>query len=145
VAVKTTSVYLTGSEWVLTSMSRTTAGVWVANLTIHRLIHTCGDGELGGAVLQSLEASVLDLPHPASLPEHNRKYRQSLGVVSYDRFIAGSRLLAAHRLGDAVVLTPHRNRGPERGFEPLANKLTVPAADALVLGEAVRRWAGQCQ
>jgi hypothetical protein len=143
--MKQTAMYLTGSEWVLTSMSRTTAGVWVANFVIHRLASTSTDDELGNAVLQSLEASAVDVPHPASWPEHHRRYRQSLGVVNYDRFIGGVRFLAAHLVNRVLVLTPHRNRGADRGFEPLANKLTVQVVDAPTLGEAVRRWAEHCK
>jgi hypothetical protein len=142
--MKHTAIYRTGSEWVLTSMSRTTAGVWVANFVIHRLIANCTGEELGDAALQSLEASALDVPHPANWPEHHRRYRQSLGVVNYDRFLAGCRMLAAHRVEAVVVLTPHRNRGANRGFEPLADKLTVPAADAATLGEAILRCAERC-
>ncbi len=142
--MKQTAMYLTDREWVLTSLSRTTAGVWVANFVIHRVAGDCPDEELGAAALGSLEASALDVPHPASWPEHHRRYRQSLGVVNYDRFLAGCRLVAAHLVSSVVVLTPHRNRGAERGFEPLANKLTVPAADAPTLGKAIRRWAGHC-
>jgi hypothetical protein len=143
--MKHTAMYRTGSEWVLTSMSRTTAGVWVANFVIHRLAGNCADEELGTAALQSLEASALDVPHPASWPLYHRQYRQSLGVVNYDRFLAGCRLLAAHLVESVVVLTPHRNRGGNSGFEPLANKLTLPAADATSLGEAIRRWAERCR
>jgi hypothetical protein len=142
--MKHTAMYRTDSEWVLTSMSRTTAGVWIANFVIHRVAGNGGDEELGSAALQSLEASALDVPHPASWPEHHRRYRQSLGVVNYDRFIAGCRLLAAHLVNSVVVLTPHRNRGAKSGFEPLANKLTVQPADAATLGEAIRRWTEKC-
>lgn len=140
-----TAIYRTDSEWVLTSMSRTRAGVWIANFVIHRVPGDCPEEELGGAGLASLEASALDVPHPASWPEHHRRFRESLGVVNYDRFIAGCRLLAAHQVNSVVVLTPHRNRGRDRGFEPLANKLTLPAADAPTLGEAIRRWLGYCE
>jgi hypothetical protein len=143
--MKHTTVYATTGEWLLTSMSRTTAGVWIANFVIHRLAGPCTDEELGQAALQSLEASAIDVPHPESWPEHHRKYRQSLGVVNYDRFLRGSRLLAAHLVSGVAVLTPHRNRGANSGFEPLANKLTVPAVDAPTLGEAIRRWTEQCR
>jgi hypothetical protein len=126
-------------------MSRTTAGVWIANFVIHRLANTSPDDELGQAVLQALEASATEVPHPANWAEHHRKYRQSLGVVNYDRFLAGCRLLAAHQVSSVLVLTPHRNRGASHGFEPLANKLTVQVADAPALGEAVRRWSEHCK
>jgi hypothetical protein len=138
-------MYLTDSEWVLTSMSRTTAGVWIANFAIHRVASAGTDDELGQAALQSLEASATDVPHPASWPEHHRKYRQSLGVFNYDRFLNGSRLLAAHQVNKVLVLTPHRNRGAKHGFQPLANKLTVEIVDAPALGEAIRRWVEHCQ
>jgi hypothetical protein len=143
--MKHVAMYLTDAEWVLTSMSRTTAGVWVANLVIHRLAHNCSDEDLGGALLAALEASALDVPHPASWPEFHRKYRASLGVVSYERFLARCRLLNVHLVNDTVLLAPHRNRGPQRGFEPLAEKKTLPVPDAPALGQAVREWSERCR
>ncbi len=143
--MKQTAVYLTGSEWVLTSMSRTTAGVWIANFIIHRLPRCGTDAELGNALLQSLEASALDVPHPGSWPQHHRRYRESLGVVNYDRFLREVRFLAAHLINNVLVLTPHRNRGGDHGFQPLANKLTMELTDAMALGEAIRRWADHCE
>jgi hypothetical protein len=143
--MKHVSVYRTGSEWVLTSMSQTTAGVWVGNFVVHRLVGTCSDDELGAALLESLEASATGVPHPASLPEFNRKYRASLGVVSFERFVAGSRLVNVHLVNGVALLTPHRNRGWQAGFEPLADKRTVPGLEAAVLGQALREWAERCR
>jgi hypothetical protein len=143
--MKQVSLYLTEAEWVLTSMSRTTMGVWVANLVIHRLAAACADVELGAALLESLEASALGIAHPASLPAHHRELREKLGVMSLERFLDRSRMLAVHRSGEAILMTPHRNRGHRHGFEPLANKLTVQPGDAGALGEAVRQCADRCQ
>jgi hypothetical protein len=140
-----TSLYLSGAEWVLTSLSRTDAGVWLANLVVHRLAAGCGDADLGDGVLRSLDASQLDVPHPESLPLHHRRLREGLGVGSYDLFLARARLLAVHRIGPAVLLTPHRNRGLRHGFEPLPGKLTLQSPDPTALGEAVRRCVGQCE
>jgi hypothetical protein len=140
-----TSLYLTATDWVLTSMSRTRAGVWVANLVVHRLAADCGDSDLGGAVLESLGASHLDVPHPDSLPAHHRRLREELGVMSLDGFLGRARLLAIHRVQSAVVLTAHRNRGTQHGFEPLPGKLTLQSPEPSALGEAVRRCADQCE
>ncbi len=140
-----TSLYLIADGWVLTSMSRTRAGVWVANLVVHRLDTDCADADLGSAVLESLEASELDVPHPESLPMHHRQLRDKLGVMSYESFLARAGLLAVHRRQSAVILTAHRNRGTQFGFEPLPGKLTLQAPQPLDLGEAVRRTASQCE
>jgi hypothetical protein len=143
--MKQASMYLTETEWVLTSMSRTTAGVWIANLVIHRLAAACTSEDLGGALLDSLEASALGIAHPASLPAHHRELREKLGVLSLERFYDRSRLLAVRHSGEAILLTPHRNRGHRHGFEPLAEKVTVQRADAGALGEAARQCAERCQ
>jgi hypothetical protein len=143
--MKHASLYLTESEWVLTSMSQTTAGVWIANGVIHRLAAACADLELGSALLESLEASVIGAPHPANLSAHQREFRAKLGVLSFERFVDQSRMLAVHGVHETILLTPHRNRGHRLGFEPLANKLTVPAAAALALGRAVRQCADRCE
>jgi hypothetical protein len=143
--MKHASLYLTASEWVVTSMSQTTAGVWVANLVIHRLAAACADAELGSVLLESLEASVIGSPHPANLSAYHREFREKLGVVSFERFVDRSRMLAVHGVNDTILLTPHRNRGHHLGFEPLANKLTVPMSDVQALGQAVRQCADRCQ
>jgi hypothetical protein len=142
--MKQASVYLTASEWVLTSMSRTNAGVWIANFVIHRLAAPCPDPELGGALLESLAASTMDAAHPASWPLYHREFREKLGVLSFERFVDRSRMLAVHGIEEIILITPHRNRGHRHGFEPLANKLTVQAADADALGRAVRECAERC-
>jgi hypothetical protein len=139
------AMYLTQSEWVLTSMSRTRAGVWVANFVIHRLAAACPDEELGAALCESLGASQTEVEHPASWPLYHREFREKLGVLSFERFISRSRMLAVHSVAETVVLTPHRNRGHRHGYEPLAAKLTVQAADAQALGQAVRQCADRCE
>jgi hypothetical protein len=143
--MKHASLYLMASEWVLTSMSQTTAGVWVANLVIHRLAAACDDAALGGALLESLSASVIGAPHPPNLSAYHREFREKLGVISFERFVDRSRHLAVHGIQDTILLTPHRNRGHRLGFEPLANKLTVAAADVQAVGQAVRECVERCQ
>jgi hypothetical protein len=143
--MKHASMYLTQTEWILTSMSQTTAGVWVANLVIHRLATACLDEELGGALLESLAASALGVPHPNSLPGHQRQFREKLGVLSFERFMDRSHMLAVHCAGQTTILTPHRNRGHRYGYEPLSNKVTIEATDAQTLGKAIRQCAERCQ
>jgi hypothetical protein len=139
------SLYRTASGWVLTSLSRTSAGVWLANLVVHRVAEACTEAELGSAVLESLDASQEGVPHPDSLPVHHRLLRDKLGVGSYDLFLVRARLLAAHRVGPVVLLTPHRNRGIRLGFEPLSGKVSLQGPSPPEMGEAVRRCAEQCE
>lgn len=142
--MKHTALYRTATERVLASMSRTDAGVWVANLVLHRLHGDCTDEELGKALVDSLEASRLDMPHPTSMPGHQRQLRDLLGVMMLERFFASARLVNVHLLETAVVLTPHRNRGVKHGHEPLA-KMTLTDLTPRELGAAARAGEGRCE
>jgi hypothetical protein len=142
--MKHAAVYQNGSQWVLTSMSRTRAGVWIANLVVHRLATDCADDELGTTLLASLEASQLNVPHPESLPLFHRQLRQNLGLPSFDLFMATARLVHAELSESALILTPHRNRGLRAGFQPLP-KQTLALGEALAMGEAIRQMIALCQ
>jgi hypothetical protein len=142
--MKHASVYLTASQWVLTSMSRTRAGVWIANFVIHRLAAGCGDDELGTTLLMSLEASQLDVAHPESWPLFHRELREKLGP-GHELVLGRGRLVNVELFESALVLTPHRNRGLKAGFEPLPNKQSVPLAEPPALGEAMRLCVTLCQ
>jgi hypothetical protein len=143
--MKHASVYLTTSQWLLTSMSRTRAGVWVANFVVHRLTADCGDDELGTTLLASLEASQLDVAHPESWTLFHRQLREAINLPGHDLVMARARLVNVELFDSALVLTPHRNRGLKAGFEPLSNKQTVALAEAPALGEAIRLCVALCQ
>jgi hypothetical protein len=144
-AVKSATVYLTDNDWIITSMSRTTAGVWVANFLVHRLANDCPDEELGEGVLQSLEASETGVPHPTNWPDFHRRYVASLGVPSYSKFVAKCRSLSVKLGGGTVTLTPYRNRGLRHGFEPLSNKIEIQPIEPQPLGRAVRECSRRCR
>jgi hypothetical protein len=88
---------------------------------------------------------MMDTPHPANWPVYHRELREKLGILSFERFMDRSRMLAVHGIDETIVLTPHRNRGHRSGFEPLTSKITVQAADSHALGEAVHQCIERCQ
>jgi hypothetical protein len=142
--MKHASVYRHKSQWLLTSMSRTTAGVWIANFVIHWLAVDCPDDELGTTLLASLEASELDVAHPASWPLFHRQLREKLALPMYDLFMARAQLMTVELSESAVVMTPHRNRGLRGGFEPLAQKTALSPREAPELGAAMRQCIAFC-
>jgi hypothetical protein len=138
-AMRHVSVYLTNEEWIVAGMSRTTAGVWIANLTLERLARHCPEEDLGERIVGVMETSEVGVAHPASWPEFHRQFMARLNVQSLLVFEKNSQLLKITQTGELYILTPHQYRLAKSAYEPLAGKIELLKADARALGEAVRQ------
>jgi hypothetical protein len=135
---------MTGSEWVIASMSQTTAGVWVANLVVHRLPENCDVWQLGATVIESLEASQTGVTHPTDWKDFQQKYTASLSIKSINRFEQASRLISVELDDRKIVLIPNKHLGSRKGFEPLTNTIDIDGVDPALIGDAIRQCLGRC-
>lgn len=82
-----TACYHSAAEWVGTSQSQTTTGVWIANRSVERLPSDCTDGDLGAMVLRLLDDSEAGVSHPTDWRQFHEEYKERLGVKDYWRFV----------------------------------------------------------
>ncbi len=144
-----TNIYLRNDQqWILSSLSRTTAGVWVANGVVHRLPRDCSLEELGAALLASLAASQEGVPHPTNWAAFRREYQEALGAYNMARFEAESKLVTLSQVplqeGAAFKLTPTRYDSSKKGYDPLKSTTKDGPLTPAELGQALLDCVARC-
>lgn len=132
-------------EWVITSMSQTTFGVWIANSAVQRRPKECADTDLGEAILGSLNESQTGVPHPTDWKALRLSYVKNLGIKSVDKFELKCRLVGVLRRGALITLTPNKNGGARSGFTPLTPSIRVESPNPDALGKSVRACVERCE
>lgn len=117
-------------EWLLvTAMSRTVDGFWVACPPYLRLDRrTATPEEVGAAVETALEGSRDMVATPDwSGPSPLQPLFELAKVRSWSTFVRGARLVGVEQEGEAVRVTPQRNEGAREGFSELELLVRVMA------------------
>lgn len=112
-----------GQDYLVTTMSRTREGFWVADGTPARLAASASPGELGAAVRAALDASREGIDKPPRDSSPAQPLLNMLGLADYGTFMRRAQQVEVYAEdttdGETIEITPQRNAGPREGFEPL--------------------------
>jgi hypothetical protein len=137
----------TAKHIVISALSRTIAGAWIASEPAIAIPLDASAAALGAYVLDALAASRPAVPHPVDWKARDEVLLRAAGETSMVRFSRGARALSATRSGEVLTLHPTK-RGAKRGtYLPAREReVAIPAdADAEALGIAVRRALEDCE
>lgn len=133
------SVYEDGGRLFFVSLDRTEGGMWIDGEIAER-DGEASPAEVGEAVLAGLGASRMGVPDPEDVTTWGDRLARRAGAARWTSFARQARLVSAESgrpPGDLVILTPHRPLAGA-GFEGVSDQAVQVAADAVVVGEALR-------
>jgi len=107
------------------SNAQTTSGVWVASRPFTKIPSDAGAEILGQVVEEALQASQTGIEHPNDWDAVEYPLPELAGVKSWSTFMKNARCASIKEVDGIVELTPSRNLGPERGYEPFEDAAIV--------------------
>ena len=143
--MKSAKAYRRNGKWFVHSDCQTTAGVWIASAPY--VASEDDPATLGNAILEALEASAIEVPHPTSWGNIFSPVLDLAKVKSWTTFVKGASLVGVEANGPTIILTPHCNQGSEDGFDPLENQRTqLPIeANSRDVGQAALNVVALCK
>jgi hypothetical protein len=120
--MKRVAVYLRKGALLISPMSQTTDGVWIAENTCLQLDVAASVAEKGVAVQRALEQSREMVPHPKHASEWmqlTRALLESAGVRTWETFVKSTTSVDVDESDVELTFTPMRNNGPADGFVEL--------------------------
>lgn len=145
--MKRVSVYCRNNGWYISSMSQTTAGVWIGTPP-HLKILSDDSADLGSAVVTALEASRQSVAHPIKWDKTLFDPMLSLaGVASWKEFVTSAARVAVAVDQEMIAIEPFENSGPNDGYTPLPHKNLQLPMDSTpeAIGEAVKQAIRLCE
>jgi hypothetical protein len=129
------ALYVRRGTCFVTTMNRSADGFWFESEPVF-----VEDGVdvtvLSARIQQALAASRSNVPTPPR-NELGSRLPGLAGVKSYGAFMKGSVRVSILSDGDEIKLTPMRNGGPRKGFEPKSEEVViVENADSLAISLA---------
>jgi len=134
-------IYCSADAWLVCAMSRTTVGVWIAGGPPQRLAGTASAEELGSAVLEAAERSLVGVPHP-QLSEWNaisRLLLDAAGIKTWRTFAQEAGCVEVASEEGQLVVSPQRRQNDDRQvwFEPSDGGSILVNAKPAQVGTAV--------
>lgn len=115
------TAYKRGSQIFVHSSSRTTAGVWLLSEPV-AAVAVDDPEELGRRILEALNASKDQVPHPKSWKNLFDPVLHLAGVKSWSTFVKSAKCVEIEAINGVAKLIPTRNLGADDGFSPLIEK-----------------------
>jgi len=146
---RSAGIYLRSGKFFVYPYYRTTAGVLIASGPVTVLPDTAEAGELGRAILLSLQEYKNNLPHPQpseldSLPE---PILETAGVKSWSTFSKGALACLISSSQTELTFKPSRREGSRGAYldsPELAIDLTLPTTPEKA-GIAAREALSRCE
>jgi hypothetical protein len=131
-------------KWYFHSEIKTTDGVWVAT---HPFLSSEQESlDVGDRAKQALAKSTEGVSHPIDWSGLFTPMLDLAGVKSWSSFSRGAELVGIEMEGNSIKLIPHRNLGPNEGFEPIVGDAIHLPSDASCedIGNAIIALATRC-
>ena len=120
--MKAATAYLRGEKIFLHSSSKTTAGVWVLSMPVV-VVEKGNLGDIGRLILDSLNASQDNVPHPKSWTNIFDPVLQLAGIKSWNAFAKSAKCVEIESDGERIFVIPTKNKGADDGFDPIKEKI----------------------
>jgi hypothetical protein len=145
--MKAATAYKKGNALYLQSLSRTTAGVWIATVPFVKVEMGSTPSAKGETVIKLLNASQDGAPHPTHWSGLIAPLLELAGVKSWASFMKNAISLNLEAEGERLTIIPSRNLGSKEGFEPVPeNAIMVPfSSPPDQIGEALDKALASCQ
>jgi hypothetical protein len=141
----TVSIYERAGSLFIRTMSKAAPGYWIEDgpVTVLRVGDAATDA-VGAAVRAAAERSRVGVPAPTDFKVLLEEYRKASGVAPAT-FMKSARSVSVS-WNDGASLTPTKNLGAKKGFEPIeASTIRLPAtASDAELGDAVLSAVALC-
>ena len=119
--MKMATAYMRGERIFLHASCKTTVGVWILCRPVYAL-NQDDRGDLGSAILDALDGSQENVPHPTVWKGLFDPILQLAHVKSWNAFAKSAKCVEIEFGTNRVSFLPTRNLGPKDGFEPLESK-----------------------
>jgi hypothetical protein len=145
--MKAATVYKRGNWIFIHASSKTTAGVWIATPPFIQVKRDASASDVGKSVMDALNASQIDFPHPTKWRDLLAPMLGQAGVKSWETFMRKAQCVNLEADEDRLKLIPNSNLGTTEGFEPMPNKcIDAELTSSLdVIGSAVTESLALCQ
>jgi hypothetical protein len=130
--MKAACVYQLKDRFLVHAESRTTAGVWLASEPFLVLPNHPTFEEIGKALLQALDNSSNDAPHPVDWKAVHAPRLAAAGVKTERSFQEGAKLVRVSSQERQYIIEPYLNggaSGDSKGFHAIATQRSAVPSD----------------
>jgi hypothetical protein len=132
--MKMAMAYKRGKRTLLHASSRTTAGVWILSAPV---VAADEDTYLGRLILEALDRSQENVPHPTSWEGGLDPLLEVAGTKNWKTFVKSTRCVGIEFETNRVTFLPMKNLGAKDGFVPLEGKRRSSAPVEMELASAL--------
>jgi hypothetical protein len=119
--MQSAAVYFYKGNVYIQASSKTTAGVWVASGPVYK-VGKENEELLGIKVLEALQNSKLNVPHPTDFKGILVPLLSEVNVKSYNTFAKNALYIGVEKAQGLIKITPTENLGSKGGFQTISEK-----------------------
>jgi hypothetical protein len=120
--MKAASSYLKNGKIYIHPSSKTTAGVWILSEPVIVLDCKESSKNLGSAVIDALNSSKEQMPHPTTWKSIFDPILKLSGSKSWNNFVKSTRCVEIELDENIICFIPTLNQGEKEGFSQLSSK-----------------------